>query len=260
MKDRGRQAVETVLKKDERIDSLFQHNLQIIQSSSVFSFSLDAILLGEFASVPKHSRANIVDLCAGNGAVTLMLAAQTQSKVTGVEIQERLVDMAQRSIRLNKLEEQIAMLQTDLKEVTQQIRKDSVDIVTCNPPYFPISEESRKNPNEHLAIARHEIHATLDDVVRTMADLLKTNGKAYMVHRPDRFLEIMDVMRKYCLAPKKVRFVYPKEHKEANMILIEGIKQGKETGFKVLSPLYVFDEEDKYLPEVRRMIYGDGTK
>lgn len=252
--------LEILLKQDERIDQLMQHNLQIIQSSSVFSFSLDAILLGEFAQVPKHNRAKIVDLCAGNGAVSLMLSAQTESTVIAVEIQERLANMAKRSVKLNHLEEKITVLQEDIKEVYSHIKKDSVDVITCNPPYFPVTEESRRNPNEHLAIARHEIHATLEDVVKVTADLLKTNGKAYMVHRPDRFLEILDCMRRYKLAPKKVRFVYPKKEKEANMLLIEGIKQGKEAGFKVLPPLYVFDEQDHYLPEVRRMIYGNDRK
>lgn len=252
--------METVLRKDERIDQLMQHNLQIIQSPSVFSFSLDAILLGNFATVPKHNRAKIVDLCSGNGAVALMLSQQTTSKVYGVEIQERLADMAKRSIRLNHLQEQVQMIHEDLKEIYAHIKKDSVDIVTCNPPYFAVTEESRKNPNEHLAIARHEIHATLEEVIETTAGLLKTNGKAYFVHRPERFLEILDVMRAKRLAPKRIRFVYPKKEKEANMLLIEGIKQGKEAGLKVLSPLFVFDEQDEYLPEVRRMIYGnDGT-
>jgi tRNA1(Val) A37 N6-methylase TrmN6 len=249
--------LKTLLKQDERIDQLMQHNLQIIQSPSVFSFSLDAILLGEFAQIPKHERATIVDLCAGNGAVSLMLSAQTKSPVTAVEIQERLADMAERSVKLNHLEEKITILNEDIKNIYPHIKKDSVDVITCNPPYFPVTEESRKNPNEHLAIARHEIHATLSDVIHVTADLLKTNGKAYFVHRPDRFLEIIDQMRACQLAPKKVRFVYPKKEKDANILLIEGIKHGKESGFKVLPPLYVFDEQNQYLPEVRRMIYGN---
>ncbi|WP_161878580.1 tRNA1(Val) (adenine(37)-N6)-methyltransferase [Alkalibacterium sp. MB6] len=245
------------LKEDERVDQLMQYGLEIIQSPSVFSFSLDAVLLGDFAKVPKHNRANIVDLCSGNGAVALMLSQQTDSPVTGIEIQSRLVDMAQRSIELNKLENQVSVIKADVKDINQHIPKDSVDVLTCNPPYFKISDKSHKNPNEHLAIARHELHLNLQELMQASSGLLKMKGKAYFVHRPDRFLEIMDEMRKVNLTPKRVRFVYPKENKEANMLLIEGIKHGKETGFKVLPPLYVYQEDGTYFPEVKRMIHGD---
>ncbi|GAB2479528.1 tRNA1(Val) (adenine(37)-N6)-methyltransferase [Alkalibacterium psychrotolerans] len=245
------------LKGDERIDQLMQFNLEIIQSPSVFSFSLDAVLLGDFANVPKHNRAKVVDLCSGNGAVALMLSQKTTSPVTAVEIQERLVDMAERSIELNELTDRVQMIHADVNHVTEHIRKDSVDVITCNPPYFTVSDDSRKNPNEHLAIARHELHLTLKELMAETAGLLKTKGKAYFVHRPERFLEIMDAMREVDLAPKRIRFVYPKADREANMLLIEGIKQGKENGLKILPPLYVFDEQGEYFPEVRRMIYGD---
>lgn len=245
------------LKHDERIDQLMQYNLEIIQSPSVFSFSLDAVLLGDFAKVPKHERAKIVDLCSGNGAVALMLSQKTRSKITAIEIQDRLVDMAERSIQLNDLENQVEMIHGDVNEATKHIKKDSVDVLTCNPPYFTVSEASRKNPNEHLAIARHELHLTLKELMTVSAGLLKTKGKAYIVHRPDRFLEIMDEMRAVDLAPKRIRFVYPKADKEANMLLIEGIKRGKENGLKILPPLYVYNEKGEYYPEVRRMIYGD---
>ncbi|GEK92022.1 tRNA1(Val) (adenine(37)-N6)-methyltransferase [Alkalibacterium kapii] len=245
------------LKQDERIDQLMQYDLEIIQSPSVFSFSLDAVLLGNFAKVPTHDRAKVVDLCSGNGAVALMLSQKTKSNITAIELQERLADMAQRSIQLNHLTERVEMIHADVKDAVTHIKKDSVDVLTCNPPYFTVTSESRKNPNTHLAIARHELHLNLKELMETSADLLKTKGKAYFVHRPERFLEIMDEMRAVRIAPKRIRFVYPRKGKEANMLLIEGIKHGKETGLKIAPPLYVFDEQDNYFPEVRRMIYGN---
>lgn len=249
--------MEIQLQEDERIDQLMQYDLEIIQSPSVFSFSLDAVLLGNFVKLPKHNRSKIVDLCAGNGAVSLMLSQQTKSPVIGVELQSRLVDMARRSIHLNQLEDQVTMLEADVKDIFKHIPKDSVDVLTCNPPYFTVSEASQKNPNEHLAIARHEIHLNLEELMEASAGLLKMKGKAYFVHRPERFLEIMDAMRAVNLTPKRVRFVYPKENKDANILLIEGIKHGKDTGFTVLPPLFVYKEDREYFPEVRRMIYGD---
>ena len=226
------------LKGDERMDQLLSHNLSIIQSPSVFSFSLDAVLLADFAQPAKHDRAKVVDLCAG------------------IEIQERLVDMANRTIQVNGLEKQVSIVHGDLSDASKWIKKDTVDTLTCNPPYFAVGEKSIKNPNSHLAIARHELHTNLDEVMKVSSGLLKMNGKAYFVHRPDRLIEILETMKKYRIAPKKMRLVYPKVGKEANTLLIEGIKDGKDTGFRVLPPLFVYNEDNDYLPEVSAMLHG----
>jgi len=245
-----------VLKTNERIDYLMQYNLKIIQSPQMFSFSLDAVLLGDFAHIRNRDDLKIIDLCAGNGAVTLMLSQKTESPICGVEIQKDLADMAQRSVRMNDLDDQVTMIQKDLKTIGTE-HYDSVDVITCNPPYFPIEVEGDVNPNEHLAIARHEIHLTLDDLLFKMSKLLKMNAKAYLVYRPDRFLELMDKMRDYQIMPKRVRFIYPNEETPANMVLVEGIKHGSEAGFKMLPPLYVHTEDGSYRPEVRKILYGE---
>ncbi|SFH75907.1 tRNA1(Val) (adenine(37)-N6)-methyltransferase [Pisciglobus halotolerans] len=245
------------LQDDERMDQLLSHHLEIIQSPSVFSFSLDAVLLADFAQVPKHERAKIVDLCAGNGVVGLLLSQKTKSSIVGIELQPRLVDMAKRSIEINGLEKQLSIIEGNLSEAASWIKKDTVDVVTCNPPYFAATEKSTRNPNQHLAIARHELYTNLEEVIKVTSGLLKMNGKAYFVHRPDRLLEILETMKQHRLAPKKIRFVYPKKDREANTVLVEGIKDGKETGFRVLPPLFVYSEDNQYLPEVRRLLYGE---
>lgn len=245
-----------MLKENERIDQLMQYNLEIIQSSNVFSFSLDAVLLGDFAKIRNRHDLKIVDLCSGNGAVALMLSQKTKSPIFGIEIQAELADMAQRSVELNKLEDQVTIVHRDLNEISTE-HYDTVDVVTCNPPYFPLEENGYINPNEHLAIARHEIHVTLDGLLFKISKLLKMNGKVYLVYRPDRFLELMDGMRKHNIMPKKVRFIYPNETQNANMVLVEGIKNGKEAGFQMLPPLYVHDETGGYRPEIRKILYGE---
>ena len=244
-----------LLHPNERIDQLYANDIQIIQSHEVFSFSIDAVLLANFASIPK--RGTIVDLCAGNGAVGLFLSARTQASITGIELQDRLADMGRRSIQLNKLEKQMQLLTLDLNDVTTAIKKDSVDFIVCNPPYFKELPTNKTNPNPYLAAARHEIHATLDDVIKQSAGLLKFNGKLAMVHRPERFLDIVETMKKYNVMPKRVQFVYPKPGKEANVVLVEGIRQGKPDGLKILPPLTIYDEEGNYLPEAKGMLYGN---
>ncbi len=238
----------TIHYENERVDTLFQSDLQIIQSPEVFSFSLDAVLLAHFAYVPIQG-GQIVDLCSGNGAVALMLSERTRGHITEVELQPRLHDMAVRSVQLNKLEDQMSCVLGDAKEISAVLGSSQFDVVTCNPPYFSQDQTERINPNRHLALARHELEITLDEVVRSSSQLLKQKGKAAFVHRPERLVELLLSMRSHRLEPKRLCYVYPKKGREANMILIEGIKDGK-PGLKVLPPLLVYGEDGKYTEEL----------
>lgn len=245
----------SILKDDERLDDLLAENLKIIQSPSVFSFSIDAVLLARFAHVPPRN-GKIVDLCAGNGVIPLFLSARTKASIVAVEIQQRLFDMAQRTVDLNGLQTQIVMKHDDVIGIAKKIGYEKYDLVTCNPPYFPAHEASDKNLLEPFAIARHEIKLTLEQAIISSSELLKQGGKAAFVHRPERLLDIVTIMRINRIEPKRIRFVYPKSGKEANTLLIEGIKDGK-PGLKVLPPLYVYDEDGEYSKEVRQLLYGE---
>ncbi|WP_429970800.1 tRNA1(Val) (adenine(37)-N6)-methyltransferase [Fructilactobacillus sp. Tb1] len=244
------------LKKGERIDQLYSNDIQIIQNAEVFSFSLDAVMLANFADVKQGYKTKIVDLCAGNGAVGLFISNKTKGHIDEVEIQPKLSDMAQRSVTLNDLDDQMTVYNFDLKDSTKHFRKESFDHVTVNPPYFADEAQSKKNPNEYLAIARHEIKTNLEMVIKTSSELLKNNGKMFMVHRPDRLLDILNEMQKYRLAPKEIQFVYPKTGRDANMVLISGIKDGKVSGLKIKPPVVVYNDDDTYTDEVRKLLYG----
>lgn len=249
--------VEQWLKDDERLDYLLAEDLRIIQSPSVFSFSLDAVLLARFVQIPK-SKGHIVDLCSGNGVIPLFLSARTKAKITGIELQPRLHDMATRSIAYNKLSQQIDIQLGDVKKAPETLGIEKYDAVTCNPPYFLAHELSEKNTSEHYAIARHELYLTLDEAVESASRLLKQGGKAAFVHRPGRLLDIVMAMRANRLEPKRIQFVYPKQGREANTLLIEAIKDGK-PDLKILPPLYVYDDQNEYTPEVRALLYGEGN-
>lgn len=239
---------------DERLDYLLAEDLRIIQSPSVFSFSLDAVLLARFAYVPLK-RGKIVDLCTGNGAIPLFLSARTESPIWGIELQERLVHMARRSVEYNGLENQIDIMEGDVKNIAAHLGFEKYDVVTCNPPYFPAHEMSDKNLSEHMAIARHELHLTLEEAVLSASQLLKQGGKAAFVHRSGRLIDLIAAMRANRLEPKRIRLVYPKAGKEANTLLIEGIKDGK-PDLKILPPLVVYGEDGEYTDEVRELLYG----
>ncbi|MFK2826980.1 tRNA1(Val) (adenine(37)-N6)-methyltransferase [Bacillus sp. B190/17] len=244
-----------LLRDDERLDYLLAEELRIIQSPSVFAFSLDAVLLARFAYLPLK-RGSVVDLCSGNGVVPLLMSTKTNVPIIGVEIQERLHDMAVRSIEYNGLKERITMIHGDLKDAPEQLGREKHSVVTCNPPYFITPSTKEVNMNEHLAIARHEICCTLEDCIRSSSQLLKQGGKAAFVHRPGRLLDLVTLMRRYRLEPKRLRFVYPKKGKEANTVLIEGMKDGA-PDLKILPPLFVYDEHGEYTEEVREMLYGE---
>nr|WP_295970552.1 tRNA1(Val) (adenine(37)-N6)-methyltransferase [uncultured Bacillus sp.] len=244
------------LKGDERLDYLLAEDMRIIQSPSVFSFSLDAVLLAKFVYVPIQ-KGKLIDLCSGNGVIPLFLSQRTKGTITGVEIQQRLYDMAVRSIMYNNLSSRLQMIHGDIKEMPVQLGHDQFDVVTCNPPYFTTPAKGEINENAHLAIARHEILCTLEDAVSSASRLLKQGGKAAFVHRSGRLIDMITLMRKYKLEPKRVQFVYPKAGKEANTLLIEATKNGS-ADLKILPPLTVYQDNNEYTEEMRSILYGEG--
>ncbi|MGX7777131.1 tRNA1(Val) (adenine(37)-N6)-methyltransferase [Streptococcus pluranimalium] len=244
----------SLLKEGERIDQLFSTDVKIIQNKAVFSYSIDSVLLSRFPKIP--SKGLIVDLCSGNGAVGLFASTRTKAPITLVELQERLADMAERSIQLNHLEKQVTMVQDDLKNLLEHVPRSQVDLIFCNPPYFKSTETSKKNLSEHYLLARHEITTNLEEICQVSRHALKSNGRLAMVHRPDRFLDILDTLRRYNLAPKRVQFVYPKTGKDANMLLIEAIKDGSTDGLKILPPLFVHKGNGDYTDEIFEIYFG----
>ncbi|OEG00279.1 hypothetical protein BHF71_05075 [Vulcanibacillus modesticaldus] len=235
----------------ERLDELTE-NLKIIQSDEVFSFSMDAVLLANFANIPLSGK--IIDLCSGNGVIPLLISTRTKAEIYGVEIQERLVDMAQRSTKLNNLSHRIHFLQGDLKDSPDRLGRGKFDAVLVNPPYLPLTGQD-KNTNHHLAIARHELRTNLEEVIEASRQLLKVGGRLSMVHRPFRLVDIITLLREAKLEPKRIRFVHPFKHKEANMVLVEAIKHGGKE-IHVLPPLIVYEQVGKYTDEVYQIYYG----
>lgn len=243
------------LMDDERIDYLVaDEKMRIIQSPSVFSFSLDAILLAHFTYVP-IKKGNILDLCTGNGAVPLLLTRRTNAHITGVEIQERLVNMAKRSVQLNEVSAKVSLIHGDLKEMQPILGHSSYDVVTCNPPYFRTPAATEYNQNKYVTIARHEVCCTLEDVIKACKLHVKPGGKVSIVHRPGRLVDIITLFRSYQLEPKRLQFVYAKQGREANTMLIEAVRDGK-ADLKLLPPLIIYNEDNTYTKEAEAIIYG----
>ena len=238
------------LNPDERLDDLQRNGYKLIQNKKIFCFGMDAVLLCAFASVGEGDK--VLDMGTGNGVIPILLKARTSgSHFTGLEIQEINVDMARRSVRFNDIEDFVDIVQGDIKEASAIFGGASFDVVTTNPPYMN-ENHGLKNPENHKAIARHEILCTLEDVIREGAKVLKPGGRFCMVHRPQRLVEIFELMRKYRIEPKRMRMVYSFVDKEATMVLVEGIRGGKPM-LKVEKPLVIYEKEGKYTDEIIRL-------
>ena len=240
---------EGLVKANERVDDLELSNLRIIQDPSGFCFGMDAVLLSGFAGAARGDRC--LDLGTGTGIIPILMSAKTEAgHLTGLEIQPESADMARRSIILNDLSHRIDIVTGDIREAASIFEAASFDVITSNPPYM-IADHGLKNPDSHLAIARHEVCATLEDVVSAAAHLVRTGGSFYMVHRPFRLAEIIRILSAYHLEPKRMRLVYPYADKEPNMVLIQAVRGGKPR-MQVEKPLIVFSSQGVYSEEMVR--------
>lgn len=241
------------LNPNERIDDLQRNGYKLIQNSEIFCFGMDAVLLTGFARVEEGEI--VLDMGCGNGVIPILLRGRTQGKhFVGLEIQDINVDMAKRSVLMNELSADIDIVKGDIKEASTILGGASFDVITCNPPYMN-ENHGLKNPESHKAIARHEILCNLEDVIREASKMLKSNGRFYMVHRPHRLSEIYSCMLKYKLEPKRIRFVHPFADREANMVLIEGIKGGK-PNLRVEAPLVIYKDVNVYTEDLLKIYEG----
>lgn len=229
------------MKKKNR---LLNYDLIIYQDDDWFKFSIDSVLLANFVSVNlKHKF--FMDFCTGNAPIPMLLSLRTKGKIYGVELQNDIYKLGVDSIRENRLENQISLINCDVKNLSNYFDSDTFDVVTCNPPYFKVKSDSFINRNDVKAVARHEINIKLEDILDMAFYLLKNGGYFAMVHRSSRFIEIIELFMKYHIEPKKIQFIYPKNGRESDLFLIEGVKNGK-TGLKMLSPIVIHNYDDSY--------------
>lgn len=239
------------LKENERIDDLQFKGYKIIQDSEGFCFGIDSILLCDFAKNIKN-KSRVIDLGTGTGILPILLAGKTNlEKIIGVEIQKEVYDMAKRSIELNNLQDRCEIINENIINLEQIYGKNSFDVIVTNPPYKK-NNTGLKNENKKKLISRHELTANLEDFIKISSKILKDKGEFYMVHRPERLVDIMENLRKYKIEPKQIRFVCPKLNKEPNIVLIKGVKNANQF-LKVEKNLYVYNENNEYTEEILKI-------
>ncbi len=243
---------EHLLKVGETLDDLQIKGIHVIQKEVGFRFGVDAVLLANFAEVKKGNK--VIDLCSGTGIIPFIISGKTEaSSIIGIEIQDEMVEMANRSVAFNKLEEKVRFINGDLNNIELLKSLHKADVVTVNPPY-KLYNSGIINPSDKLAIARHEICCTLEDVIIACRILLKDSKRMYMVHRPDRLADIITLMRKHKIEPKRIQMVHPNAKKAANIVLVEGQRDGG-SFLKWEPPIYVYDDQGNYSDQINR-IYG----
>ena len=227
-------------------------DMYIYQNPEMFSFSLDSVLLPNFITINSNV-SNILDIGTGNAPIPLILSAKTEAHIDAIEIQKDVYELAKKSVLENKLEERINVINGDINEVYKEMTAEYYDIITCNPPFFKVKEDSNLNANDYKTIARHEVKLNLEQLLKISRKLLKNNGIIGIVHRPERLVDILQEMRKNNIEPKKIRFVYPRVNEDSHVLLIEGRKNGN-PGIKILPPLYVHEKSGNYTKEVLKYL------
>lgn len=228
------------LNPNEKIEDLQYQGLRIIQSSVEYRFTTDAVLLANFC---KDMQGKLcVEFGAGSGVISILVAVKKRPKhIVAIEIQPQLADMAQRSVQLNGLSEQIQIVCGDLKNAAQYVDK-LADVVICNPPYRKQGSGERQL-SENIAICRHEIAATLEDVIVSASKVLNNRGTFYIVHQAERVAEIIAECARVSLAVKEIVPVCPRAGREPNLVLIRAVKCGG-ADCKLRSPIYI--EETRF--------------
>lgn len=237
-------------------DLLDYNNLKIVQDDNYFNFSLDSVLLPNFVKLNKNTK-KILDLGTGNAPIPMILSTMTNAEIYGVELQKEIYELAVESLKINKLENRIILINDNIKNLDKYFEPNSFDVIVSNPPYFKYSEKSNINETIQKTIARHEKEITLSELVSIAKKYLDNNGTFAIVHRTDRLIEIIEEFRKNNIEPKRIRLIYPKEGEESNMVLIEGRKNGN-IGLKILPPLIAHNKNGDYTDEVKNMFKERG--
>lgn len=255
--DYSDQCGQVQILEDERIDDLQYKGLKLIQKKKGFCFGVDAVLLANFADVKKGDK--VIDLGTGTGIIAVLLAGKTKAaRITGLEIQPGMAEMAARSVSLNQLQGKVGIVTGDIKDSAEQFGNASYNVVVTNPPYIR-QGSGLLNPMDSKALSRHEIKCTLEDVVRAGSRLLAPGGQFAMVHRPERLADIICLLRNYGIEPKYLRFVHPSPYRKPRLLLIKGMKGGRPE-LKMMDPLYVYDEKGNYSKEINEIYCREDNK
>ncbi len=239
-----------ILKEDETLDDLILGNLQLIQPTHGYRFSLDAVLLAHFPELAGVSR--VIDLGTGSGVIPILLTTrEPEIRITGLEIQSAMVDRARRSVGLNKLENRIEIIQADIRDVKKTLTGGSAELVLSNPPFWK-KGEGHISANQEEATARHELNLTLEELVYAGAHLLVQGGKMAIIQRAGRLEEAMEAFRRHRLFLHRLRLIHSFADRNATLVLLEG-RKNRPGNLNILPPLVIYTQPQEYSEEIKQL-------
>jgi len=228
---------------EETLDEILNGLVQVFQKKRGYRFSIDALLLAHFVSLPAKSK--VMDLGTGSGIVPLILAQRfPHTSWTGLEIQGKMAALADKNVELNGLQERVSIVHGDARKARSIFPAHSFDAVTCNPPYRKINS-GQINPSEEKAIARHEIEGSLKDFLQAARYLLKPGGRFFAVYPAKRLVELVSLFRANSMEPKRMRLVFTNETSNAVFVLAEG-RRGSREEVKIEPSLFIYDQDKRY--------------
>jgi len=231
-------------------DSFFNGKIRVMQNRRGYRFSIDAVLLAYHAA--PRAQEKVLDLGTGCGIISLIMASRCAGlEIYAVEVQTELADLADTNVHQNRLQDRIVVLCTDMKLLTLKMTSGPFDLIVSNPPYHRPGS-GRINPDAQRAVARHEIKASLIDVLQTTRRMLRTAGRFVTIYTAERTTDILSQMHNENIEPKLLRMIHSNRDADAGLVLIEGLKGGR-PGLKVAPPLFVYDEKGDYTAEVQQM-------
>lgn len=247
---------DQLVHSNERVDSFLNGKIGIIQSPDYFTLSVDAILLASYIKLPKNNNFKYLDFCSGNGVIPLLLSQRTQAPLKGIEIQEPLVSMAQRSAQWNDIEQQVSFVHGDINDL-KHTQEDLYDIISCNPPYFLVEDSGTTHKLTSHALARHELTLSMDQWISKASQIMRQKGKLFIVHRPNRLDDLIELLLKYKFSVNRLKFIQSKAGLDANGVLIEAIYRGGRHGVKVEPSIVVHKDEGGYTDEMMKLYNGE---
>lgn len=233
-------------------------NIKILQNEEMFRFSLDSMILADFIKIKKHTK-KIVDLGCGNAPIPLFLTMKTDAKIIGVELQQAVYQLARESVEINNFQNQIEIINDDIKDIYKKLGANTFDIVISNPPYFKYSPTSNINKNDFLTIARHEVKIDLESIIIEAKRLLVDGGALYMVHRCERISELIDNLKKHNFGLKRIKFIYPKTTSNQALLFVLEARQNKKDDVVIEQPIYVYLDDGNYTKEVKEIFNFKNT-
>lgn len=239
--------MQASIRPDETLDDLMGGRIKVLQKASGYRFSLDALLLAHFVRLRVGEQ--VLEMGAGSGVISLILAGRWEgAHLTGIDIQEGLVEMAGRSVALNGLGDKVKMRRVDVKEIKAAFPPNSFDVVISNPPYRKVNS-GRINPDREKALARHEVAGDLRDFVQAAAYVLKPAGRAYFIYPASRMVKLLSDLREARVEPKRIRMIHSHAKTAGQFLLTEGLREGGEE-LDILPPLFVYGEKNNYTAEM----------